>query len=160
MTGSYTTGVTQTDGLFKSAEDVPWLDPNGTPTIGDWFRALAIPPIISANGTYRIPSFMEPWDLRIGTALLLSLMAGCGQPGSVFAMSALLTMLSGFFPNKERIAPALSPGSLSARWSTRMTTATGFLLAAPNDAAWCLGRTFALIPPRVPKAFQDGMGWS
>ncbi len=40
MTGSYTTGVDQTDGLFKSAEEVEWLDSNGTPTIGDWFRAL------------------------------------------------------------------------------------------------------------------------
>ncbi len=41
MTGQYpfVTGVTQTDGLFKTAADVPWLDPDGTPTIGDWFRA-------------------------------------------------------------------------------------------------------------------------
>jgi arylsulfatase A-like enzyme len=42
MTGQYPceTGVTQTDGLFKSHEDVPFLDPDGTPTIGDWFRAV------------------------------------------------------------------------------------------------------------------------
>ncbi len=41
MTGQYpdATGVDQTDGLFKSACDVPWLDPEGIPTIGDWFRA-------------------------------------------------------------------------------------------------------------------------
>lgn len=44
MTGQYgpRTGVTQTDGLFKSgdAQNFPWLSPNGTPTAGDWFRAL------------------------------------------------------------------------------------------------------------------------
>lgn len=44
MTGQYgpRTGVTQTDGLFKSgdARNFPWLPPNGTPTAGDWFRAL------------------------------------------------------------------------------------------------------------------------
>lgn len=43
MTGQYgtRTGVTQTDGLFKSGDagNFPWLAPNGIPTIGDWFRA-------------------------------------------------------------------------------------------------------------------------
>jgi len=41
MTGLYPcqTGVTQTDGLFKGPNDVPFLDPAGAPTIGDWFRA-------------------------------------------------------------------------------------------------------------------------
>ena len=41
MTGLYPcgTGVTQTDGLFKGPDDVPFLDPAGAPTIGDWFRA-------------------------------------------------------------------------------------------------------------------------
>jgi arylsulfatase A-like enzyme len=44
MTGQYgpRTGVTQTDGLFKSgdARNFPWLRADGTPTIGDWFREL------------------------------------------------------------------------------------------------------------------------
>ena len=41
MTGQYpsVTGVTETDGMFKSPHDVPFLDPDGLPTIGDWFRA-------------------------------------------------------------------------------------------------------------------------
>jgi arylsulfatase A-like enzyme len=41
MTGQYPnmTGVDQTDGLFKSSHDIPWLDSMGAPTIGDWFRA-------------------------------------------------------------------------------------------------------------------------
>ncbi len=41
FTGQYPviTGVDQTDGLFKPADKVPWLDPEGVPTIGDWFRA-------------------------------------------------------------------------------------------------------------------------
>ena len=34
-------GVSQTDGLCKSAggDDMFWLDPDGLPTMGDWFRA-------------------------------------------------------------------------------------------------------------------------
>lgn len=44
MTGQYgpRTGVTQTDGLFKSGDacNFPWLQGDGVPTIGDWFRAL------------------------------------------------------------------------------------------------------------------------
>lgn len=43
FTGQYgsRTGVTQTDGVFKSgdANNFPWLQPNGIPTLGDWFRA-------------------------------------------------------------------------------------------------------------------------
>jgi len=42
FTGQYPSlhGVTQTDG-FKDAEgpEVTWLDPDGVPTLGDWFRA-------------------------------------------------------------------------------------------------------------------------
>ncbi len=37
MTGSYKTGVEETDGTFKSNTEVTFLDPNGIPTIGDWF---------------------------------------------------------------------------------------------------------------------------
>lgn len=44
MTGQYgpRTGVTQTDGLFKSgdAQNFPWLQADGSPTIGDYFREL------------------------------------------------------------------------------------------------------------------------
>jgi arylsulfatase A-like enzyme len=43
LTGHYPSlhGVSQTDGLAKSAEggEVTWLDPGGVPTLGDWFRA-------------------------------------------------------------------------------------------------------------------------
>ncbi len=42
MTGQYAsvTGVTDTDQMFKTVADVSWLDPDGTPTIGHWFRAV------------------------------------------------------------------------------------------------------------------------
>lgn len=44
MTGQYgpRTGVTQTDGLFKSgdAQNFPWLRADGAPTAGDYFREL------------------------------------------------------------------------------------------------------------------------
>lgn len=43
FTGQYPSlhGVTQTDGLTKAATDpaMHWLDPDGVPTLGDWFRA-------------------------------------------------------------------------------------------------------------------------
>jgi arylsulfatase A-like enzyme len=43
LTGQYPAlhGVTQTDGLLKSADgtEVSWLDPDEVPTLGDWFRA-------------------------------------------------------------------------------------------------------------------------
>ncbi|MDC1162045.1 sulfatase-like hydrolase/transferase [Tenacibaculum sp.] len=42
FTGQYGTknGVTQTDGVFKGASEdgFNWLDPNGLPTLGDWFK--------------------------------------------------------------------------------------------------------------------------
>jgi len=62
MTGTYTTGVTQTDGIWKSAEDVPWLDPNGTPTIGDWFRALGYSTHYFGKWHVSYPHrSLEPW---------------------------------------------------------------------------------------------------
>jgi len=43
FTGQYPSlhGVSQTDGLAKKASDgaMRWLDPDGVPTLGDWFRA-------------------------------------------------------------------------------------------------------------------------
>lgn len=66
MTGQYpaVTGVTQTNGLFKSAEDVPFLDPEGTPTIGDWFRAAGY--TTHYFGKWHVseaepPEYLDPW---------------------------------------------------------------------------------------------------
>ncbi len=41
ITGTYPAvhGVTQTDGMFKAATEIQFLDPNGVPTLGDWMRA-------------------------------------------------------------------------------------------------------------------------
>lgn len=41
ITGQYPSlhGVTQVNGTFKVPDDISFLDPNGVPTIGDWFRA-------------------------------------------------------------------------------------------------------------------------
>ncbi|MFA7483252.1 MAG: sulfatase-like hydrolase/transferase [Vulcanimicrobiota bacterium] len=41
ITGAYPEAhsVTQTDGMFKDAEEIRFLDENGIPTLGDWFRA-------------------------------------------------------------------------------------------------------------------------
>jgi len=66
MTGQYPdcTGVTQTDGLFKSAYDVPFLDPDGTPTIGDCFRSVGY--TTHYFGKWHVsevtkPDYLEPW---------------------------------------------------------------------------------------------------
>jgi arylsulfatase A-like enzyme len=66
MTGEYptVTGVTQTDGLFKSAQSVPFLDTAGTPTIGDWFRAAGYS--THYFGKWHVsdptpPRYLEPW---------------------------------------------------------------------------------------------------
>ena len=41
LTGQYPSlhGVTQTDGMFKDVTEVKFLDPQGVPTLGDWFQA-------------------------------------------------------------------------------------------------------------------------
>jgi arylsulfatase A-like enzyme len=66
MTGQYPacTGVTQTDGMFKSADDVPFLDSIGAPTIGDWFRAAGY--TTHYFGKWHVsepkaPHYLEPW---------------------------------------------------------------------------------------------------
>lgn len=66
LTGQYpcTTGVNHTDGLFKSPEDVPWLDPKGIPTIGHWFRAAGY--TTHYFGKWHVsepeaPDYLEPW---------------------------------------------------------------------------------------------------
>ncbi len=66
MTGQYPsrTGVTQTDGNYKSAHDVPFLDPDGLPTIGDWFRAAGYS--THYFGKWHVsepeaPDYLEPW---------------------------------------------------------------------------------------------------
>ncbi|MGE5295381.1 MAG: sulfatase-like hydrolase/transferase [Solirubrobacterales bacterium] len=66
MTGQYAgaTGVDQTDGTFKSHDDVPWLDAQGTPTIGDWFRAAGYS--THYFGKWHVshaeePDYLDPW---------------------------------------------------------------------------------------------------
>jgi arylsulfatase A-like enzyme len=66
MTGQYPgiTGVTQTDQLFKTRADVPWLDPNGIPTIGDWFQAAGY--TTHYFGKWHVsdaepPYYLRPW---------------------------------------------------------------------------------------------------
>jgi len=64
MTGSYTTGVTQTDGLFKTAETVTWLNPDGPPTIGDWMRAAGYSTHYFGKwhvSDPKAPDYLEPW---------------------------------------------------------------------------------------------------
>lgn len=73
MTGQYSsvTDADQTDGLFKSDSDVPWLDPDGTPTIGDWFKAIGYNTHyfgkwhvseVEEGGAYLTPYGFNDWD--------------------------------------------------------------------------------------------------
>ena len=64
MTGLYTTGVTQTDGIFKAVDTVPWLDPEGTPTIGEWMRAAGYSTHYFGKwhvSDPKAPDYLEPW---------------------------------------------------------------------------------------------------
>lgn len=63
MTGQYPTlhGVTQVDGTFKAADEVPWLDPNGVPTVGDWFEAAGYEAYYM--GKWHVSDPPPPYDL-------------------------------------------------------------------------------------------------
>jgi arylsulfatase A-like enzyme len=64
MTGQYNTGVYQTTGLFKEPDNVTWLDPDGIPTIGDWFRALGYETHYFGKwhvSDPKAPDYLEPW---------------------------------------------------------------------------------------------------
>ena len=54
MTGLYPAGRASPDGRpVQGPDDVPFLDPAGAPTIGDWFRAAGYSaPTTLANGTF------------------------------------------------------------------------------------------------------------
>lgn len=66
LTGQYPSlhGVTQVDGLFKSDTEVQFLDPDGVPTLGDWFRAAGYDTYYF--GKWHVsrtepPYSLEPW---------------------------------------------------------------------------------------------------
>ena len=64
MTGQYNTGVYQTTGIFKEPDNVTWLDPDGIPTIGDWFRALGYESHYFGKwhvSDPKAPEYLEPW---------------------------------------------------------------------------------------------------
>lgn len=64
LTGQYPSlhGVDQVDGLFKGATEVTFLDPEGVPTIGDWFDAAGYDPYYF--GKWHVSHVEEPYDLR------------------------------------------------------------------------------------------------
>lgn len=64
LTGQYPSlhGVDQVDGLFKGATEVKFLDPEGVPTIGDWFNAAGYDPYYF--GKWHVSHVEEPYDLR------------------------------------------------------------------------------------------------
>ena len=63
MTGQYPTlhGVTQVDGTFKTASEVPFLDPQGVPTVGDWFEAAGYEAYYM--GKWHVSEVEPPYDL-------------------------------------------------------------------------------------------------
>lgn len=63
MTGQYPSlhGVTQVYGTFKDATEVQFLDPNGVPTIGDWFEAAGYESYYM--GKWHVSEPPAPYDL-------------------------------------------------------------------------------------------------
>lgn len=63
ITGQYPSlhGVTQVDGLFKAADEIKFLDPQGVPTIGDWFQAAGYDPYYF--GKWHVSHVEPPYDL-------------------------------------------------------------------------------------------------
>ena len=67
LTGQYPSlhGVTQVNGTFKVPDDIYFLDPNGVPTVGDWFRAGGYETHYfgkwHVSNTSEPPYDLEPW---------------------------------------------------------------------------------------------------
>lgn len=63
MTGQYPSlhGVTQVNGAFKEANEIPLLDPNGVPTVGDWFEASGYEAYYM--GKWHVSDPPPPYDL-------------------------------------------------------------------------------------------------
>jgi len=63
LTGQYPSlhGVDQVDGLFKAADEIQFLDPNGVPTVGDWFQAAGYD--AHYFGKWHVSHVEEPFDL-------------------------------------------------------------------------------------------------
>lgn len=63
MTGQYPSlhGVTQVDGAFKAADEIQFLDPNGVPTVGDWFEASGYEAYYM--GKWHVSDPPPPYDL-------------------------------------------------------------------------------------------------
>jgi arylsulfatase A-like enzyme len=67
LTGQYPSlhGVTQVNGTFKVPDDIYFLDPNGVPTVGDWFRAGGYETHYfgkwHVSNTSQPPYDLEPW---------------------------------------------------------------------------------------------------
>jgi arylsulfatase A-like enzyme len=63
MTGQYPSlhGVTQVDGTFKEANEVQFLDPQGVPTVGDWFEAAGYEAYYM--GKWHVSHVEPPYDL-------------------------------------------------------------------------------------------------
>lgn len=65
LTGQYPSlhGVTQVNGTFKVPSEIYFLDPNGVPTIGDWFRAAGY--TTHYMGKWHVSNTSEPpFDLE------------------------------------------------------------------------------------------------
>ncbi len=67
LTGQYPSlhGVTQVNGTFKVPSEIKFLDPDGVPTVGDWFRAAGYTTHYMGkwhvSNTSEPPYDLEPW---------------------------------------------------------------------------------------------------
>ncbi len=118
MTGQYNTGVDQTTGMFRTTDDVIWLDPAGIPTIGDWFRAAGYS--THYFGKWHVsdpqpPDYLEPWGFADWESSYPEPHGGDSYNLGVYRDVGFANDLVDFFAQKGETsssAPWLAVGSL------------------------------------------------
>lgn len=112
MTGQYPsiTGVDQTDGLFKTPHDVSFLDPDGIPTIGDWFRAVGY--TTHYFGKWHVSEasadtqYLEPWGFSDWEKSYPDAHAGNAYNSGAFRDIGLAENVEAFLKKMSSDAPA------------------------------------------------------
>lgn len=165
LTGQYqtTTGLNQTDGLFKSAEDVPFLDASGTPTIGDWFRTVGYK--THYFGKWHVseakpPEYLEPWGFSDWESSYPEPHGGTSSNLGTFRDVVFTENIVGFL-NKEGADPTGAPWlTVASLVNPHDISAWPFNWKAPKSTGvvpWAYYPPIPSIPAKGTKSRMDTM---